>query len=337
MHRAFRLALAAAAAAVGGAAFAQVQVRPLPAPIPPPGGGIGAPARPVVYTGPTAFQKTVNAQLVVAGTVSVAKDTVQVPAYQGSPTKVTVRAATIKVTDTLLGEKAAAVKVLIPPADPTYINDPFPGQPPQPYYPQVPNNVQLIDGQEGVFFLTRHPTEADAFTHAGGSPPLNPLDTKYKEELAEVKAVGAVHADPVKALKAEKADDRMRAAFVLVTKYRRPPAYDGKVYEQKAIPAEEAKLIFKALQDADWELWDKPQQPGEVRDYTLNPTNLLGQLQVYPGAPGKGNFPQVRPQPGQGYHTAYKAAFTTWMEGDGKEFEIKRYLAPGEKKDEPKK
>ncbi len=336
MRRVFRLALAAAA--VGGVAFAQVQARPLPAPIPPPGGGgIGIPGPVAVYTGPTAFQKTVNAHLVVTGTVSVAKETVEAPLWQGSPTKATFRVAIIKVTDTLLGEKAATVKVLLGAADPTYINDPFPGQPPQPYVAQVPNQIQLIDGQEGTFFLTKHQTVADAYTHAPGSPPLNPLDTKYKAELEEVKAVGAVHADPTKALKAEKAGDRMKAAFVLVTKYRRPPAFDGKAYEQKALAADEAKLIFKALQDADWELWDKPQQPGEIRDYTLNPTNLLSQLQIYTGAPGKGNFPQVRPQPGQGYYTAYKAAFTTWMEGDGKDFEIKRYLAPGEKKDEPKK
>lgn len=333
MRPAFRLALASAV--VGGAAFAQVQVRPLPAPVQ--GGGIGVPGAVAVYTGPTAFQKTVNSQLVVAGTVSLAKDTVEAPQWQGSPTKATFRVATIKVTDTLLGEKAAVVKVLLGAADPTYINDPFPGQPPQPYVAMMPSQIQLIDGQEGVFFLTKHPTVADAYTHAGGSPPLNPLDTKYKDELAEVKGVAAVHADPLKALKAEKADDRMRAAYVLVLKYRRPPAHDGKVYEQKAIAAEEAKLIFKALQDADWELWDKPQQPNEVRDWTLNPTNLLSQLQIYTGAPGKGNFPQVRPQPGQGYYTAYKAAFTTWMEGDGKEFEIKRFVMPGEKKDEPKK
>lgn len=334
MRRALRVALAAAV--VGGSAFAQVQVRPLPAPLPPGGGGIAAP-RQAVYAGPSAFQKTVNSLLVVSGTVSIGKDTVDAPMWQGSPTKATYRVATIKVTDTLLGEKAAAVKVLLPAADPTYINDPFPGQPAQPYYPQFPQQIQLIDGQEGVFFLTRHATQADAYQHSPGSPPLNPLDTKYKSELDEVKGVAAVHADPIKALKAEKADDRMRAANVLVTKYRRPPAQDGKPYEQKAIAADEAKLIFKALQDADWELWDKPQQPNEIRDYTLNPTNLLGQLQIYQGAPGKGNFPQVRPQPGQGYNKAYKAAFDTWMEGNGKEFEIKRYVAPGEKKDEPKK
>jgi len=337
MRRFFRFALAAVAA--GGAAHAQVQVKPLPAiapGAPPARVGVGvAPIQAVEYTGPSAFQKAVASQLVVSGTVSIGKETAEAAPWLGSPTKATYRVATIKVADTLIGGKAETVKVLLAPADPTYVNDPFPGQPAQPYYPQFPQQIQLIDGQEGVFFLTKHPT-ADAFTHAGGQPPLNPLDTRYKSDLAEVKLVAAVHADPVKALKAEKAEDRMRAAYVLVTGYRRPPAYD-KQYDQTAVPAEEAKLIFKAMLDADWELWDKPQQPNEVRDYTLNPTSLLGLMQVYQGAPGKGNFPQVRPQPGQGYHAAYKEAFQKWMDGDGKEFELKRFVQPGEKKDEKKK
>jgi hypothetical protein len=335
MRRAFRFALACLT--LSAAAHAQV-ARPLPAQVPPPapGAGAAAPKRAVEYTGPTAFQKAVGSQLVVSGTVTMTKETVALSAWQGAPAKTTYRVATIKVTDTLVGDKADTVSVLIAPADPDYVNDPFPGQPPQPYFPRMPNSIQLIDGQEGVFFLTRLPAKTDAYTPAGGMPPLNPLDTKYKEELAEVKEVAAVYADPVKALKAEKADARMKAASVLVSRYRRPPAYDGKQYEQKAIPAEESKLILQALADADWELWDKPQQPNEVRDYTLNPGNLLAQLQVHTGAPGKGNFPQVKQQPGQGYNAAYKAAFDSWMAGNGKDFEVKRYVQPGEKKEEKK-
>lgn len=335
----FRFAVAAVV--VGGAAEAQVQIQPLPAPAQP-GGFVGRrPAPAVEYTGPTPTQKAVQSQLVVSGTVSVGKETESAAAFTGVTAKTTYRVATVKVTDTLVGTKTDTVKVLLPPADATYVNDPFPGQPPQPYYPAFPQQIQLIDGQEGTFFLTRHPTVADAYTHTPGCPPLNPLDTKHKADLAEVKAVAAVYADPVKALKAEKADDRMRAAYVLVNRYRRTPAYDGMPPAQKAIPAEEAKLIFQAMADADWEVWDKPQQPNEVRDWTMNPTNLLSQLQIYAGAKGAANFPQIRQQPGQGYHAAYKAAFDGWRADAGKDFEIKRFVQPGEKaeekKDEPKK
>lgn len=342
MRRAIRAAVAALL--VGGAAQAQVQVRPLPAPIPPGGGigiGIGRPGGPVMAEnpGPTAHQKAVASELVVSGTVTMEKEKVDLAMYPGQPVKTTYKVATIKVSETLIGNKVEKVKVLIGPADPTYINDLPPGAPPQPYYPAYLGSIQLIDGQEGVFFLAVHPADKTQFVLLNGNPPLNPLDTKYKDDVAAVKAVAAVYADPVKALKAEKAEDKMRAAAVLVSKYRRyPQNFQGPGQpEQKAIPAEEAKLIFQAMMDADWEKFDKP-QPGEQMDYTLNPTNLLGQMQIYPGGQkGQGgNFPQVRPAPGQGYNAAYKEAFKAWMEADGKNYEIKRFVQPGEK-EEPKK
>lgn len=342
MRRAIRAATAALL--VGGVAQAQIQIQPLPVQIQPGGGFVGKPGRPVEYTGPTASQKALNSQLVVSGTVTMEKETADVAMYPGQPVKTTYRVATIKVADTLVGDKAEKVKVLIAPGDPTWVNDAPSGAPPQPYFPQFPNSIQLIDGQEGVFFLTAHPTAKDQWMVSQGNPPLNPLDTKYKDDLAAVKAVAAVYADPVKALKAEKAEDKMRAAAVLVSKYRRfPQNFQGPGQpEQKAIPAEEAKLIFQAMLDADWEKWDKPQNDPNI-DWTLNPSNLLSQMQVYPGGQkGQGgNFPQVRPQPGQGYNAAYKEAFKSWLEADGKDFEIKRFVQAGEKgsgkKDEPKK
>ncbi|MCU0704889.1 MAG: hypothetical protein MUF18_13000 [Fimbriiglobus sp.] len=328
MRSILRAALAVTVAS--GAASAQVQVRPLPAQVAPP--VVGRPVArvaPVEYTGPTAFQKAINTSLVVAGTVSVGKETVEAEQWKGQPLKTTHRVASIKVTDTFVGAKADTIRVLMPPADPTYPNDPFPGQP---YVAPFVNSVQFIDGQEGVFFLTPHPTVAGAFMPAQGNPPLNPLDTNYKADLAEVKGVAAVHADPLKALKAEKPEDRIRAAFVLVNKYRQPPAFDGKKYEETPIPAEETKLIFQALLEADWDEWDKPRLGGEIVDWTRSPSNVIGRLQLYTGAPGVKNFPQVQPQPGQGYHAAMRDALKKWREGDGKDYQIKRFVHPGEKK-----
>ena len=334
MRRVIRFAVAAAVVA-GGVAQAQVvQVQ-----IAPPIAGGGAPAarpfRVIEYTGPTATQKAMGSKLVVAGTVSLGKETVDLAAYPGTPTKTAYRVATIKVTDTLIGDKADAVKVLIAPSDPVQPVFEYPGQPQQ-YFPPFPNQIQVIDGQEGVFFLVKHPTAADQYTLAQGQPPLSPLDTKYKDDLAAVKQMAAIYADPVKALKAEKPDDRMKAAYAITLRYRQPPPFDGKQPAEKSIPAEETKLIFQAMLDADWEKWDKPQQDPNI-DYTLNPTGLIGLIGVYAGAPGKANFPQVRPQPNQGFSAAYRDAFKEWMTGNGKEFEIKRFVHPGEKKDEPKK
>ena len=334
MRQAFRAA-AALAALIGGPAVAQVRI--LPAPVPPGGGFVGNPGRPVApaFNGPSAQQRAVNSQLVVSGTAAQEKEPAEVEQFKGSPVKVKYKVFSVKVADTLVGEKAEKVRILVGPGDFAAVQFEQPGQPAPPYFPAYLNSVQLIDGQEGVFFLTRHPM-ADGWVLVAGNPPLNPLDTRYKDDLAAVKAVAATYADPIKALKAEKADDKMKAAAVLLTRYSRPPAYDGKPYERKAVPAEEAKLIFQAMLDADWEVWDKPQQPGEVRDYTLNPTNLLGQMQVYQGAKGAASFPPVQPKPGQGYTAAYKEAFVAWREGAGKDFQVMRYALPGEKADEPK-
>lgn len=337
MRRVIRAAVAALL--VGGAAQAQVQI--LPAPVQPGGGiGIGRPGKPMAdQPGPPALQKAMNSQLVVSGTVSLGKDTTDLLMYQGAQAKTTYKVATIKVADTLLGDKVDSVKVLVAPSDPAQIPFERPGGQPQPdqYFPQYYlNSIQVIDGQEGVFFLQKHPTAADQWVLAPSFAPLNPLDTKYKDDLAAVKQVGAVYADPVKALKAKEADDKLRAAVVLMTKYGRwPQGFQGPGQpERKAIPAEESKLILKALADADWEKWDKQQQqPDPNMDWTMNPANVLGMMQVYPGQKG---FPQFQAQPGQ-YYSAYKAAFKDWLDGNGKDFEIQRYVQPGEKKDGGKK
>ncbi len=337
MRRAF-CAAALATALLGGSAAAQVQVFPA---VPPIGGGIGRPGLPVApaFTGPPAQQRAVNSQLVVSGTVSQEKDALELEQYKGSPVKTTYKVFNLKVTDTIIGDKAEKVKILVGPGDFAQIPFEQPGQPAQPYYPAYLGNVQLMDGQEGVFFLMKHPAGGDQWiisNTVGACVPLNPLDTTYKADLATVKAVAAVYADPVKALKTEKLDDKIKAAVVLMTKYSRPPAFDGRPHTRVAISDDETKLIFAAMMEADWGVWDNP-QPGVQLDYTLNPANLLGQMQVYQGAKGAANFPQVQPKPGQGYNAAYKETFKAWREGAGKDFQIMRYAQPGEKVSEPKK
>lgn len=333
MRRALRVAFAAVLA--GGAVHAQVQVDPVPIQIAPArpvqvappaiGGGIAVPARVVEYTGPTPTQKAVNSQLVVSGKVSIAKETVDAPMYQGVPAKTTFTVATITVDDTLIGDKTDSVKVLVGPGDPAQIPYEPPGQP-QVYNPQFPNQIQLIDGQEGVFFLQPHPTVDDSYMVSPGNPPLNPLDATYKSDVAEVKQVAAVYADPVKALKVDDADARLRAVSVLLNKYNRYPTnFRGPGQpKQVAIPDDETKLIFDTLISADWAKWDQPQQ-GPV-DYTLNPRNMFYQLRI-PQGNQPGAFPQVR-----GNSAAFQEALKEWRKDAGKDFQIKRFVQPGEKK-----
>jgi hypothetical protein len=293
-------------------------------------GSAVAQRRPGVPGGPSStpqlvstFHRAVSSQLVVKGTVSMGNETVEVEMYPGQPVKTTFSVATIKVAETLIGDKSGdTVTILIPPADPAQIPFEGPGRPAQYFRPAI-SQVQVIDGQEGVFFLSRHQTSAAHYQLSAGCPPLNPLDTNYKDNLATVTKVGAAIADPMKALKAEKASDRYDAAAVLVSWYRRVFSAGNVSKNEVAVPAEETKLILKAIAEYDWAEYDVPVQPGDPpRDYTKSPTNLLALLGIYPGQHG---FPQVRVNPGQQYHAAYQEQYKTWLDGAGAKFELKRF------------
>ncbi len=308
---------------VAGLAHGQPVV-PVPPPPPPPpmaeqSGGV------VVYPGMSVRQKAYPSQLVASGTISLGKDTLDAAMYagQGVP-KTTYKVATLKVGEVLVGDKVeGAVKILVPPADPAQMPFEQPGRKPVYYRPQV-SQVQLIDGQEGVFFLSPHPTVGGHYHMPYGHTPLNPLDTNYKADAAAVKKIGAAHADPVAALKAKDAADRLEAAAALVFKYRRqtiPPG--GKPQPQVAIPAEESKLILKAIAESDWAQYDKPRVGSDPPpDYTLMPTSLLATLGIHPGQNG---FPQLQVAAGRGYNETFHELYKTWLDGNGAKFEIKKF------------
>jgi hypothetical protein len=121
----------------------------------------------------------------------------------------------------------------------------------------------------------------------------------------------------MKALKAEKLDDRLTAMATLVGKYRSARGNQVEV----AIPAEETKLIMKTLLEADWTVADMP-KPGF--DYQTAPTNIASMIGLYPGANG---IPQIVQKPGESYSALYKQAVKTWYEKSGEKFEIKKFVA----------
>jgi hypothetical protein len=286
------------------------------------------PAGPAVGPPPEqpVFRRAVTSSLVVSGTVSVGKETVEATAEYGQAVKTNYKVATIRVKDVLVGDKPGdTVTVLVPPADPFTppVADGF-GRP-QPYRrPQV-SQVPLIDGQEGVFFLSRHPTAPPHHHMPQGAAPLNPLDTDHKDHLAVVKRVGAMVADPVKSLKAKAAGDRYDAAVALVYRYKfvfgQVPA------EEVAVPAEESKLLLAAIAEFDWAEFDKPFVPGgPLRDYTRQPNDLLTLLGIHQG--GDTGFPKVQVNPGQGMFAAYQQTLREWLDGPGGKFVVTKRV-PG--------
>lgn len=107
--------------------------------------------------------------------------------------------------------------------------------------------LHLTKGEVRCLFLARHPT-ADFHVESGVGPPLDPAKKEDAATLEVVKKVAAVLVEPVTALKADKADDRVFAALCLAYNYC-PGNKDGLTAED--LPKEESDLILKALREAD--------------------------------------------------------------------------------------
>ncbi len=277
------------------------------------------------FQGTTVRQAVFQSTWVVSGTVELQKDKLDLDMYQGAAVKTTYKQFKLKVKEVLIGDtpKLELDTVLVGPADPAQVNDfeqPLGFVQPRPWI----NSVQLIDGQEGVFFLTKHQSSPKHLTLLPGCAPINPLDTKYKEKLASIKSVAAILSDPVKALKAEKAEDRYDAAQALVMKYRSYPQNAIYGVDQEAIPAEESKLILQAILDGNWEQYDMPVTGNVSNEYwEKNPSNLTSQLGIYPG---QNDFPQFQANNG-GYHAMFKVKLKEWLDGPGAKFEVKKNVA----------
>jgi hypothetical protein len=274
----------------------------------------------------TTAQKTVQADAVVLGKVTeIEKEEVEVLPFQGATDKVKMRVGVVKIETGLVGAKNVThVKVLLPGAATEQPAQPLPGG--GPAVRPLPGRgrvlpITLKDGEEGLFFLAKHPTAANYYTiNAGNTPVLNKAEN-FKDEVTKVKAIVATLADPMTALKAEKIEDRLSAAATLVQKYRRGLSVPAK---EEAIPAEETKAILKTLADADWTAANKPPKPGQVIDYQAQPANILSMIGLFPGSPN--GLPRIQVKPGENYNAKYQEAFKAWYAASGDKFEIKKYV-----------
>jgi hypothetical protein len=248
-------------------------------------------------------ERALRAPIVVVGKVTaIEKEAIETPLYPGG-NKVAHKIAVVKVETNLLGaENTTHLKVGFVPAGAG-------GR-------RGPDNPTLKEGQEWLFFVTKH--------HGGAfyaipymTPPVDSTAATFKADVEAVKKVLAVVADPMKALKAEKAEDRFAAALALVLKYRTPP--EGTLEStQVAIPAEESKLILKALAEGEW----KPEPTG-TRFNGLAAFYSLGLTDKDAWAP-----PMVKA--GEDYTAQTRAAFVKWLSGPGKDYVIKK-IAPKQK------
>lgn len=262
----------------------------------------------------TPIEKLIRADAVVVGKVTaIEKDAVLAEPFPGVKEKQTYKVGVIKVENGLVGAaNVTHVKVAFtppPPADPNAPPVVRPGR-------GGLGPVYLTEGMEGLFYLTKH--------HSGEfyviNPIMAPAEAKaegYKEQVELAKKGAAVLADPAKALKADKAADRGFAAILMVGKYRSYPENvpEGAKVENEKVSADESKLLLKALAEANWK--GDPNDPNAPNAY-----QAFSQLGLNDKDGWK--FPMVKP--GEDFIDKTKEAFTAWLAGAGKDYQISRFV-----------
>jgi hypothetical protein len=264
----------------------------------------------------TPIEKLIRADAVVVGKVTaIEKDTVLAEPSPGVKEKQTYKVAVIKIGTGLVGAaNVTHVKVAFTPAprnEPPAVGPGFPKPPGRGGF----GPVALTEGMEGLFYLTKH--------HSGEfyviNPIMAPIEAKaegYKEQVALAKKGAEVLTEPVKSLKAEKADDRAFAAIVMIGKYRSyPENAGGAKVENEKVPAEESKLVLKALAEANW----KP-NPNDAN--APNAYQAFSQL----GLNDKDGWKYPMVKPGEDFIDKTKQAFVAWLAGPGKDYQLSRFV-----------
>lgn len=280
-------------------------------------------------------QRALTADVVIVGKVTaIEKDTVDAEQFPGQKQKVAYKVAVVKIETPLVGANSIThVKIgFIPPAkaDPAQPVDPnVPVRPIRPIRPGI-QMPELKEGTEMLFFLSKHHA-ADFYMMPNMSPPIDVKTEGGKTELAEVKKITALIAEPMKGLKSDKLETRVETAAALMMKYGAYPQFGGEV-DRVAIDKDESKLILKAIAEADWKQQVRP-VPG--RGGMLNPIQAFYQLQLNEKdgwTPPK--FPNPVPgQPPVDFNAIQKEAFVKWLDGAGKDYVVKKNVAkkPSEK------
>ena len=266
---------------------------------------------------PSAHQKFASAQVVVVGKVTaIEKATVDAPQFPGVKEKTSYKVAVIKIESGLVGAaNVTHIKVGFVPAAPAPVGDPAV----PPVGRPIPGRggfgpVVLTEGQEGLFYLSKHHS-ADFYTISPMLAPIGAKDDGYKDQLAQAKLGAAALTDPMKALKAEKAPDRLFAANVLIQKYRAYPE-GGVEAELVKISADESKLVLKAIAEGNWK--GDPNDGNAPNSYQAFSMIGLNEKDGW-------KYPVVKP--GEDFIEKTKEAYVAWLAGAGKDYQISKWVA----------
>jgi len=195
--------------------------------------------------------RVVQSDLVVSGrVVALEPKDVEAVLAAAPPYRVDYRIAAAKVHEVLHGQKDVKEIRLgfISPGQDLKVDKAG-----KPNPPIAPSTLQPFTvGQDGLFFLRRH-HQSDfhvSFAFFGGFYGRGNDD--FMKTLEDVRRLNKVLEAPLEALKAENPTNRFVAATMLIHRYRLSWLKERKVPE-KAINAEESKLLLKTLAEADWQ------------------------------------------------------------------------------------
>ena len=265
---------------------------------------------------PSAVERFLMSDIVVVGKVArIEADMVEAtPPYAGVKEKTKYRVAVVKIDSHVAGaDKPKEIKIGFVPWPKV-----GPGDRPLRTDTLMP---ELKDGQESLFFLSKHPT-ADFHVMPGRNYPVAVRAGQANAELEMVKRTAAIVADPMKALKSDKAETRAEAAAIMVLKYRARQVFVAET-EAVAIDTEESKLILKGLAESDWR-FEAPRPAGNYLPFPYLAFLHLG-LTEQDGwvDPVIANNPGM-PQPDRG--VVIGDAFGQWLKGPGKNYVIKKLV-----------
>jgi hypothetical protein len=168
--------------------------------------------------------------------------------------------------------------------------------------------VKLEVGQEGCFFLTKHPEEPFYVAQAAYEF-LDQAKTKdYARKLAEIKKCAELLHDPDAGLQSKSHADRLVTSAMLIFRYRTAQfAYTGKP-TTAPVDALQSRRILAALAEADWKEDETPLE--------LSPFSLFMRLDLTPE--DGWNPPQNL--------TAQISAAKKWLRENESKYRIQKYV-----------
>jgi hypothetical protein len=273
---------------------------------------------------PPPGMRVAQASMIVIGKVeSIEEKPVSAKQFPGAQEKAEYQIAVIKISDPILNAKGiTTVRVgFVPPPKP---------QPGVFVRPGL-GGPQFAKDQEVLVFLKPH-HEAN-FMVAEAFYDMIPKqgNPAFEKETEEVKKFVKMLGNPKESLKAEKAEDRLAAAALLVSHYRARRNV-GTEPKTEAIDADVSKLILTTLGEADWKA-----TPGGPGGFYMSPMGIFNQLGLLEkgGDSFKPPMMEVMGKPQIDYAKLPEYA-KQWCKDNAGKYKIERFVYEEKKKDDKK-